>query len=186
MNYRRIIFYIDMDGVLAMWEENVSEEETHEKGHFLNKEAEESAVGLVRMLKDAGEDVRIMSSVYRDDHSGMDKHMWLNEAGLQDIPRIFVPYGDDKHAYIEDDDALAVLIDDYGKNLRAWEADGNLAIKFMNGINNRPKLTIANGIVHVKQDTWTGYSIDRRMSPRQMYLLVTSIAYAVAAEGGAA
>ena len=174
-------YYVDMDGVLAVWNQNASEEETHEPGYFLNREVELSAVAFVRLLANkASGKVSILSSVYEDDHSAEEKNIWLNRAGLADLPRIFVPYGRDKHEFINTEDTLPVLIDDYSKNLRAWEDEGYLAFKFMNGFNNQPKLKVVDGIVHVNADSWEGYSIDRRMTPKQMLTLVTSVSNAVA------
>ena len=174
-------YHIDMDGVLAVWNQQASEEETHENGYFIGRDVEFSAVAFVRMLKDRGNDVCILSSVYEDDHSAQEKDLWLNRAGLPDIQRIFVPYGKDKHEYIKAEGALPVLIDDYTKNLVAWENEGYLSFKFMNGFNNQPKLKVVNGTAHVNGDSWTGYCIDKRMTPSQMYLLVTSVSNAVAA-----
>ena len=173
-------YHIDMDGVVAVFNPEASEEETHERGYFAAREAELSALAFVRLLLNAGEDVCILSSVYEDDHSADEKDAWLTANGLPDVRRIFVPYGKDKNDYIEAKDSLPVLIDDYTKNLIAWENSGYLAFKFMNGYNNQPKLNLVNGVVHVKPDSWTGYSIDKRMSPMQMYLSVTSISNAVA------
>lgn len=173
------VYYIDMDGVIAVWNQNASEEETHENGYFLNRDVELSAIAFVRMLKDSGADVRILSSVYMDDHSSEDKSMWLVQNGLGDLPKTFVPYGHDKHAYINDENGFPVLIDDYSKNLIAWEEEGYLAFKFFNGVNNMPRLKVKDGTIQISTDTWTGYSIDRRMSPAQMYLLVTSVTQSV-------
>ena len=178
-------FYIDMDGVLAVWNQEASEEETHEIGYFLSRDVEASAVELVKLLHNAGHDVCILSSVYQDDHSAEEKSKWLDNNGLADIPRIFVPYGEDKNAYIKKAGTLPVLIDDYTKNLRTWDAEGYLAFKFMNGFNNQPKLGIRNNTVYMKTDSWNGYSVDNRMTPQQMFILITSVANTVAADEAA-
>ncbi len=170
--------FIDMDGVLARWNEFASEEETHEKGYFINRDTELSAVTLARMLKDAGENVSILSSVYQDEHSINEKTEWLERNGLGDLPRIFVPYGEAKNDYIPDGNNI--LIDDYSRNLRSWEKAGYTAIKFMNGINNRPKLKMAGDTVTIHVDSWDGYSIDHRMTPKQMFTVVMAVAKEVA------
>lgn len=184
---KNILFCVDMDGVLAIWED-ASEEETHKRGWFISRLVEIAVVSLVRMLADTGWNVVILSSVYQDDHSAKEKTQWLEMAGLGDIKRIFVPYGENKHDYIQIKSGVtAVLIDDYGKNLTAWEKEGHLAIKFMNGVNNRPRLVPdENGLIRMDMDSWSGYSIDKRMSVKQMYNVVTSVACAVAAEKGKA
>ena len=174
-------FFIDMDGVLAVWNPNATEEETHEKGYFLQRDVELSVVAFVRLLLSRGYDVSILSSVYQDEHSISEKEKWLDSVGLDDVPRIFVPYGEDKHKYIDTTGILPVLIDDFSKNLTAWENEGYLAIKFFNGINNMPKLKIVDGKIEVKMDTWKGYSIDNRMTPQMMFTVVTGVAEAEAA-----
>ena len=170
----KTIFYIDMDGVLAKWNEHASEEETHEKGYFLNREVELSALSLIRMLKDSGEEVKILSSVYQDNHSINEKTEWLKRNGLGDIDKIFVPYGESKKNYVKPGNNI--LIDDDSRNLKQWEEEGYTAIKFMNGINNRPKLAILGDTVTIKVDSWDGYSIDYRMAPKQMFTVVTAVA----------
>ena len=169
-----------MDGVLAIWED-VPEEESHNMGFFSSRKPEATAVNFVKRLVDAGEDISILSAVYEDDHSAIDKTDWLYAQGLGNVNKIFVPYGKDKHDYIDSRECLPVLIDDFSKNLIAWENEGFLAIKFFNGINNMPKLKVVNGTIEVKTDTWPGYSIDHRMSPDMMYTVVTSIANSLAA-----
>ncbi len=166
--------YVDMDGVLAVWNEKASEEETHEPGYFINREQELSSLSLVRILKDKGFDVQILSSVYEDDHSIEEKRKWLDNAGLSDIDAIFVPYGEKKDDYISPT-GTPVLIDDYTKNLRSWEAAGYIPIKFMNGINNRPKVKIDGDVMKIELDSWDGFSIDRRMTPMQMYTIVSAV-----------
>lgn len=178
----KVKYYVDMDGVLAVWNQNASEEDTHQHGYFASREPEPSAIGLVRILKENGHDISILSSVYEDDHSADDKRKWLDKVGLSDIPQIFVPYGADKADYIEDaDDFLPVLIDDYSKNLYVWEEKYGIAFKFFNGVNNKPRFRVVNNVLEIESDKWSGYSIDNRMTPEKMYIIVKSISEAIAA-----
>ena len=175
------VFYIDMDGVLAVWNKNASEEDTHQHGYFISRDIELSAVALVRCIADKGYKVKILSAVYEDDHSAKEKRQWLDRAGLSDIEHIFVPYGQDKYKYVTEDGELPVLLDDYSKNLRAWGQHGYLAFKFFNGVNNQPRFEIGpDSTIKVTGDTWDGYSIDHRMSPRQMETVLVSVAEAEA------
>ena len=180
---KKPIYFFDMDGVLAKWNAAASEEETHMPGYFASREYDLSALALVAMLKAAGEKVCVLSAVYEDDHSAAEKKQWLQSAGIGDVDAIFVPYGANKHDYIQGiiENGFPVLIDDYSRNLSAWEDQGYLSIKYMNGINNMPKVTVMDGVIHVRADTWPGYSIDARMTTRQMYTAVTAISEAEAA-----
>ncbi len=162
------IIYFDMDGVLAKWQE-VSEEETHKRGYFASREAEQTAIDLLKLLKSNGFDVRILSSVYIDDHSLKEKKEWLekNEIGVR---AVFVPYGEDKYEFIEQSDKLQILIDDFGKNLNSWEENGHLPVKFMNNVNSRPKMLVSSdGSISLKPDSWTKDRLDYRMTLEQMY-----------------
>ncbi len=175
-----VTIYVDMDGVLATWSEEASEEETHTRGYFLSRPADVTAVEFVKTLCKNGYDVRILSAVYQDDHSAKEKEQWLLSHGL-DIPHVFVPYGDSKGDYLTDTSKIRVLIDDYNKNLKEWEKVG-LPIKYFNGINNRPKLEAIGNVIRIRQDSWTGYSVDNRMSSRQMYMLLTGLVNAFLSE----
>ena len=166
--------YVDMDGVLAKWEE-VSEEETHLEGYFASRKPEINIINLVKRLKAEGFDVRILSAVYSDNHSAKDKEAWLSYNGLSDFEKIFVPYGEEKTSYIKKK-SLNVLIDDFGKNLNQWEKAGYLPVKFMNQINSRPKMIMAeDGSIQLKLDTWSKSRLDYRMSSEQMYQTLIGI-----------
>ena len=175
----------DMDGVLAKWNQNASEEETHIGGYFISRDADEKAVALAKRFLNAIDrfyafglelTVTALSAVYTDEHSATEKDAWLNKVGLKDIKRLFIPYGEDKSKYIEQgEDVINVLIDDYGKNLRAWSNAGYLAVKYYNGINDMPKLKIVDGVVNIDLDTWDGYSINNKMSVDMMFQSLFSL-----------
>lgn len=171
MQARRTI-YFDMDGVLAKWDPTASQEMVAAPGYFLTREPEENAISLVKKLVDTGCDVRILSSVYTDDHSEKEKTAWLEKYGLKDLPRTFVPYGEDKFQYIGEL-KNQILIDDFGKNLKAWRGAGLTAIKFYNGVNDRPRMEFdENGVAHIKQDSWDGISINNRMRVQDMHAVI--------------
>lgn len=171
---KEVTYFFDMDGVLAKWDTSASEEETHQRGYFASRDLELSALALVRLLKDSGRKVKILSAVYEDDHSRKEKREWLDASGLSDVESVFVPYGEKKSSYVDED--FPVLVDDYSKNLREWEQEGHLPVKFFNGINNQPKFKVVDNVVQVEADTWSGYSLDNRMSPAQMFTLLTAVA----------
>lgn len=163
---KRIFF--DMDGVLAIWNTAASIEETAEKGYFAKREKEYRAVELVKMLVGCGYDVNILSSVYRDGHSANDKKEWLKTAGLSELNRIFVPYGEKKREYIEKEkNEVCFLIDDFTKNLKEFEeGEGCYGIKFFNGINGT-------------HGTWNGFAISNKMTPDRMFVTIRGIVDAI-------
>ena len=182
---KKINIYFDMDGVLAKWNPDASEEETHEKGYFANREADDPVVELVKMfitlpkfVETNGVNVFALSAVYEDDHSSKEKDEWLMKVGLDKITRLFVPYGQNKSEFIEsDEEVINVLVDDYGKNLREWGKAGKnfIPVKYYNGINNLPKLNVKNDIVNISLDTWDGYSINNKMTVETMFKVLYSL-----------
>lgn len=152
------VFFIDMDGVLAKWENNGN---PNDKGFFLSRRCEKKAKQLVRSLKDDGYNVAILSAVYQNGYAEQEKATWLDNNELGDLPHLFVPYGSDKseaiHNHAGEKDKF-VLLDDYSENLRQWDEAGHLAVKFLNGINNTNGTWLGNG----------GASISVEMSVEEM------------------
>lgn len=176
---RKAIIYFDMDGVLAKWNENASVEETQVPGYFIAREPEQNVIRLVKFLKSLGLDVRILSAVYPNGFAEKEKKVWLKRNDLGDIPAVFVPYGADKYAYIDKSvlsDGMAILIDDFKKNLLEWRGHGGIAVKFYNGINDRPHIIFAEDkTARLVQDSWVGVSIDHRESPKEMAALIIGL-----------
>lgn len=160
---KTIVIYVDMDGVLAKWDQDASLEETYMPGFFLSRRPEYVMIEAVKCLVRLGMDVRILSSAYNNGHAAVEKASWLKEYGL-DIPRCFVPYGEKKADYI-DQENINILIDDYSKNLHQWKAEGNIGFKFYNGINGN-------------HGTWHGYSVNNKMGAEEIAIAISSIAKA--------
>lgn len=155
------MIYCDMDGVLAKWNTSASLEDTYEPGYFREREADESALRLIRLLVEHGCPVTILSSAYVEGTARKDKRDWLIANGLGDLPYVFVPYGKPKGDYIEE---KGVLLDDFSHNLHDWEqTPGMVGVKYYNGINGT-------------KGSWTGYSVDHRMPPEKMYVVVSAVA----------
>ena len=82
-----------MDGVLAKWNSLASQEDTFEKGYFLNRKPDNKAIEYVQNLVNKGNDVCILSHAYQNGYASIEKREWLDNHGLENIPSIFVPYG---------------------------------------------------------------------------------------------
>ena len=54
-----------------------------------------------------------------------------------------------------------ILVDDYSRNLHAWELAGHVGIKFYNGING-------------SHGSWKGCAIGSAMSVQEMYDVIAS------------
>ena len=153
--------FVDLDGVLARWNAEASVEDTFTPGFFLTREPEPEAIAAVRLMREKGLDVYILSCVYQNGLAEPEKDVWLAKAGLSDIPRIFVPYGKRKSDYAGTAD-VSVLLDDYSRNLHEWKAEGNIGCKFYNGINGT-------------HGTWDGYSVSCNMTAEEIAAEITAI-----------
>ncbi len=132
VNNNKIIF-VDMDGVLAKWEDDG--QDPRSEGFMLSRKPDYSAINLVKELKRAGYEIAILSAVYNT-NAELEKIEWLKRYGLGDVAHFFVPYGSNKAEAVNSlTKAKKVLIDDFSKNLRDWEAAGLTAVKYYNGIN---------------------------------------------------
>lgn len=136
------VIYCDMDGVLAKWNPDASQEEVAERDYFLNREIEFPMVAAVHLLLQKGYDVRVLSAAYTV-RACWEKRQWLNGAGLIGIDATFVPYGEPKSDYVDEDNAI--LIDDFGKNLKEWTG---VPVKFYNGINGHGGSTYKYSLFH--------------------------------------
>lgn len=166
MKKQRIFF--DSDGVLATWNQDASIEEVASPGYFANLIPMENPVmALKRMveMKDKYE-VFILSSVFEDKHSIMDKNIWIDRY-LPEVDRkhrIYVPYSRTKTEYIQAYTGYRsendVLVDDFTKNLSEWHGIG---IKMLNGIN-------------WTKGTWNGFIISHTMKPHVMVSAILALA----------
>ena len=157
------MIYFDMDGVLAVFEKDAPIEDIFdpEGDYFRHCDPDWLMIRLLLKLEEDGLDVAILTQSPAG-NAMRDKKDWAKDKGLGKIPIILVPYGQDKAEYIKKDE-VNVLIDDYTRNLRLWEAAGHVGIKYYNGKNG------AHG-------TWRGYSLYQNMTVNQMAVIVKAIA----------
>ncbi len=151
-------FFIDMDGVLAKWE-NASLEEMTSPGFFLSRKVDENVCGMVNQLleKQIAENIEVyILSSYLLPISKEEKIQWNEQYTHIPIERqIYVPYGENKAealGCIGGIKAGDVLVDDFTKNLNDWQG---VAVKLYNGINGT-------------HGTWQGFSIHNKMTPDKM------------------
>lgn len=151
MKKRRM--YIDMDGVLAVFDPDKSLEEVAMPGYFRNLPPMENVVTAIKnIITEHGNEYEVyaLSSTLHEEAIA-DKSIWLDRElpELAKENRIFVPYGRMKKDYIVELQDTDILLDDFSKNLREWHG---VAIKLMNGINGT-------------KGTWCGYSVNGKATP---------------------
>ena len=133
--------FFDMDGVLAEYRQ-VPYEEMLKKGYFGDLAPQEEAVRALKLLaEDPRFEVYTLSAVIKENPYALDeKKSWLRAQlgpALCGIGSIFPWCGEEKTAAVPGGiRPTDILIDDYNANLRSWEKQA-VAIKFLNGINNR-------------------------------------------------
>jgi|GEM_PF-519314 len=133
--------FVDMDGTLAVFKPVLKIEELYEKGYFAQLRPIPNVVQAVREVQQNHPEIEIyiLSSVLSDSpYAVNEKNAWLDRY-LPEISkdhRIFPSCGTDKREVvpggIKADD---YLLDDYTKNLTAWEPPAR-GIKLLNGINH--------------------------------------------------
>lgn len=169
MMNKEINYYVDMDGVVARWCLEDTTYDTFQPGYFLSRTPEPELVRLVKMLRDKGKNVFILSSVYQNGYAEKEKRRWLSIQGIGDVPKVFVPYGENKADYTDSPNTCNILLDDFSKNLLEWEEAGNLGFKLYNGINGN-------------YGKWKGNCLHIRMTAETMFRVLTSVSEAWAKE----
>ena len=135
-----LTLYIDMDGVLALWEDYYIPRAIFEDPKFfLSLEPCVNMVKAVQIFikKHPKVKVQIRSSVVNE-AAIETKNEWL-DCNLPQIPmenRTFPMVGTSKSTIlIGKDPKKCFLLDDFTKNLLEWRAAGAIGIKFLNGDN---------------------------------------------------
>lgn len=143
--------FVDMDGVLAVYDKDVVKLMFDEK-FFLHRPKIKPMVEVVRRLsKQEDINIYILTSVIESPFCVPEKALWLDSA-LPEIKkenRLYVPYGVVKSEYAQEnadtENAMNMLIDDYTENLNKWTLPGAIPVKVMNGMNGTNGTWINSG-----------------------------------------
>ena len=123
-----IHFYFDMDGTANEWDLNG---DPHMPHYFRNRPLIKSTIESMLILQRLGYNVAFATSVYQTDEAMLDKRLWANDVGCENIPIIYIPYGQNKDEYLTG--KVRILIDDHTPNLNKFSGVG---VKFINQINH--------------------------------------------------
>ena len=161
--------FIDMDGTIVVYNTKAELSDFKRKGYFTSLQPNWTMLNAVKLLIQKNYDIYILSAVYVDTEDPKnDKIEWLHEYlpeiwEYYDNPEehlIFTPVGENKLDYIDHPLSSDILLDDYTKNLVAWEK--GIPVKCVNGIN------WSNG-------TWHGYSVDIRSDAEYIAKMIQGI-----------
>ena len=164
---QKIRLFIDMDGTLAEFKKVSTLEELYEEGYFKNLKPQINVVEATRKINAERKDIEvyILSAVLEDSQYALkEKQLWLDKdlPEIDDAHRVFTICGMDKNEFIHGGiSKLDFLLDDYTKNLVAWEKE-ETAIKLINNIN------------HTK-GTWRSWKVDHLQDPKMLTTSICSI-----------
>lgn len=135
--------FIDMDGVLAYWEDyNIPRVIFEDHNFFRDLEPCKNIIKAIQIIKEKYNeeiDMEICSAILSEPVVPV-KNEWL-DAHLPEIPidkRFFPMVGTSKTAMIKGrNPKKCFLLDDFTKNLIEWRNAGAIGIKFLNGANGQ-------------------------------------------------
>lgn len=136
------ILHVDMDGVLAKWEDAAYRDVSSE-GFFLSRKPESNLMEAVRLIYESDVDIYILSSVLDNEFALREKKAWLRLwlPCLLECNCHFIPYGSVKKPVSSE--KVGYLLDDYTRNLVHWKGIG---IKYCTDCNDN-------------RGSWDGYRI---------------------------
>lgn len=140
------MIFFDMDGTLAkFYADKNYMERMYEKGYFFDLAPYKMVEYVNKLASEMNDSIYILSACVDSPYCEQEKRAWLRTY-LPTIPEsnyIFTKVGESKAKKVADmfggRKSTMILIDDYSQNLYEWQMfDKNyIAIKFINGINNK-------------------------------------------------
>jgi 5'(3')-deoxyribonucleotidase len=140
----KVNLFLDMDGTLAKFYANPNYmEKMFEPNYFATLKPYAIVDTIKEIIKEMPiVKVMVLSACVDTEYCEEEKQMWLDHY-LPEIPqenRAFCKVGEDKTdlaRLLVGKDDINILLDDYSVNLEQWKAQGWVAIKFVNGMNDK-------------------------------------------------
>jgi 5'(3')-deoxyribonucleotidase len=152
----KVNLFLDMDGTLAKFYANPNYmEKMFEPNYFATLKPYAIVDTIKEIIKEMPiVKVMVLSACVDTEYCETEKEIWLDHY-LPEIPqenRAFCKVGEDKTELarlLVGKDDINILLDDYSVNLEQWQAQGWVAIKYVNGINDKQgkdyKLKVKSG-----------------------------------------
>lgn len=140
----KVNLFLDMDGTLAKFYANPNYmEKMFEPNYFATLKPYAIVDTIKEIIKEMPiVKVMVLSACVDTEYCETEKEIWLDHY-LPEIPqenRAFCKVGEDKTdlaRLLVGKDDINILLDDYSVNLEQWKAQGWVAIKFVNGMNDK-------------------------------------------------
>ena len=140
----KVNLFLDMDGTLAKFYANPNYmEKMFEPNYFATLKPYAIVDTIKEIIKEMPiVKVMVLSACVDTEYCETEKEIWLDHY-LPEVPqenRAFCKVGEDKTdlaRLLVGKDDINILLDDYSVNLEQWKAQGWVAIKFVNGMNDK-------------------------------------------------
>ena len=140
----KVNLFLDMDGTLAKFYANPNYmEKMFEPNYFATLKPYAIVDTIKEIIKEMPiVKVMVLSACVDTEYCEEEKQIWLDHY-LPEIPqenRAFCKVGENKTdlaRLLVGKDDINILLDDYSVNLEQWKEQGWVAIKFVNGINDK-------------------------------------------------
>lgn len=160
LEQQKPILYVDMDGVLAdfygpfnkmagvsNWSEadrstvsDVLRKITKMEDFWINLEVLSDVPALMKTIMSLfnGEYIILSKALAGDPNVEIQKKQWVNKLPVRPRDTIVIPATADKGRFaVQSNGTPNILIDDFGVNIKKWQAAGGIGIQHKNGqINN--------------------------------------------------
>ena len=172
--------FFDMDGVLAEYRKDCTENDMKKKGYFLSLKPEQNMVNALNRLaldsKELGIHVCVLTKVYPTQFkcSVREKLEWRDEYLPELFDSEFVMVNGEteeksdviKEVFDGEINSDCFLIDDYNYNLNEWRKNGGSAVKYVNEINDKNRSFVGNRITHtMTEDEIYSYIVNMINAP---------------------
>lgn len=140
----KVNLFLDMDGTLAKFYANPNYmEKMFEPNYFATLKPYAIVNTIKEIIKEMSiVKVMVLSACVDTEYCETEKQTWL-DCYLPEIPqenRAFCKVGENKTdlaKLLVGKDDINILLDDYSVNLEQWKEQGWVAIKFINGMNDK-------------------------------------------------
>lgn len=133
MKVKDLTFYLDMDNSMVIFSTRENEEEQlakmYDKGFYLGLEPAEKLEEVLKVLRDRGASVKVLSGLINSPFVAEEKVEWCKRYGFRDEDIILLPMDKRKCDFVSEVSHRTVLVDDFSRYIEEWRKCGGVAIQ---------------------------------------------------------